>query len=788
MSHRYSHRFLLPLHGAVSLGMRRLIVILGAASTLIMTLGNWAGVMTAISSVPGPVLWSLLGPTLIGPLVAGIAAAAALWRSRARSDPEDLHLEGRPQWLDRVWQASLLLAVLGYGAAVAVTTMVPLIPTLEPHIASRTTPLSNHYIIIGLAAPTVLSARTSVVYAVILAPPIALMLFQSRGQGALMAIEEPMIVLTFVLAQIGALSAAVQQADAQDRIGARRRRDSIALAQERARTQAQRQRDSFVHDHILSVLVSIAGGLKDSERMRLAARNALESLQARTADQHPVAASHLFKSLTTNAAVLAPGMQAVTDITEDHLLPPEIARAIQDSTGEAIRNSLRHAAGPSQPQRAVRRTLALSASPQQVRVVISDDGKGFDPQAPNPGRHGITGSIHQRLQDVGARAHIASSPGLGTTVTITWRPQSGTDTARRSPLADPSARSHPDLQPSRPVTQRRVAAAMQTTAARAIAGYGIASHVVIALLEIHAGSYLSAPPVLASMLVQLVAAMLLLRTWPNAAIPNWAVGYILAIVATSNLSVLLAFRYDGWPGFASWATGSATTLCCGMMMRQRPIAAWTGQALLVATTAIWLLQTNRPLIMALTFMLPSTVALFLWHLVVNRCIAASTALEALERHAAQVLALRQAERTTNQVMDEAMTSVRTRAQPLLIQLATGCTSTPELRTRARLLEAELRDEIRAPFFTGTAVITAAKDARTRGVEVLLLDDSNNKADLSKQLRNQIIHNVTSTLENTTSDRVVVRIEPPGRTTVLSVTTDDTNYQLTADGETISFGT
>ena len=48
--------------------------------------------------------------------------------------------------------------------------------------------------------------------------------------------------------------------------------------------------------------------------------------------------------------------------------------------------------------------------------------------------------------------------------------------------------------------------------------------------------------------------------------------------------------------------------------------------------------------------------------------------------------------------------------------------TPDIAMEARLLEAELRDEIRAPFFTGTAVVDAARRARGRGVEVLLLDD------------------------------------------------------------------
>lgn len=771
MSRHAQCRCLLPLHGAVSLGMRRLVVVLGALSALMLTLGNLTALITALTGVPGPVFWSLMGPTLVLPLVAGAAAAAALCRTRMHHGEQDAATAGEPQWLDWVWQASLLLTVLGYAAAVLVTAAVPLIPTLDAQVASRTTPLSGHYAIIGIAAPAVLRARISTLYAVLLAPPIALMLLQSRGQRVLLAIEEPLVVLSFVLAQIGALSWTLRQAAALDRAGARHRHDSIALAQERARTKARRRRDSFVHDHILSVLVAIAAGLKDAEHLRLAARDALASLQQPTTPRHRVPASTLFTTLATTTATLAPDMPTTTSTTNNHLLiPPEVAHAIQDATSEAIRNSLRHAAHNNQHS-TIDRSLILSSTAHQIRVDISDNGAGFDPSALPTGRHGITGSIHQRLHDVGATATIETAPGQGTTVTITWQPP---------PPPDPD---HTQQPPDPPIQRRQVAAMMESPGARAIAAYGIASHLVIAILEMHLGSYATNLPVALSLLAQLAAALLLLRTWPKAAIPHWAAITVLAVLATSNLSVLLAFNYNGWPGFAAWATGSATSLCHGLLMRQRPIAAWTGQLLLLTTSAIWVHLTDRPTIMTITYILPHIVSLALWHLIVTCCITASTALETSQRQTASILAARQADHTMNQIMDRSMAAVRARTQPLLTQLATSPTPTPALRTQARLLEAELRDEIRAPFFTNTPVVHAARQARARGIDVLLLDDSHGSNNLPDHLRDLMIQNVASTLESTRSGRVVARIEPPGRATVLSVVTDHTSYQLTADGRT-----
>lgn len=780
MSRHARCRCLLPLHGAVSLGMRRLVVVLGALSTLMVTLGNWTALITALTGVPGPVFWSLMGPTLVLPLVAGAAAAAALYRTRMHRAGQSAATTGEPQWLDRVWQASLLLTVLGYAAAVLVTATVPLIPTLDAQIASRTTPLSGHYAIIGIAASVVLRARISVLCALLLAPPIALMLLQSRGQRVLLAIEEPLVVLSFVLAQIGALSWTLHQAAALDRAGARHRHDSIALAQERARTKARRRRDSFVHDHILSVLVAIAAGLKDAEHLRLAARDALASLQQPTTPRHRVPASTLFTTLATTTATLAPEMQTTTSTVDNHLLlPSEVAHAIQDAAGEAIRNSLRHAHVAISPEpSAIHRSLVLSSDAQQVRVMIADDGAGFDPSALPTGRHGITGSIHQRLRDVGATARIESAPGRGTVVTITWQ-QASSNPHRPPLLHDPIPDDPWQLDP--PIQRRQVAAMMESPGARAIAVYGIASHLVIAILEMHLGSYATNLPVALSLLAQLTAALLLLRTWPKAAIPHWAAITVLAVLATSNLSVLLAFKYDGWPGFAAWATGSATSLCHGLLMRQHPRMAWIGQLLLMTTTAIWVHLTDRPTIIIITYILPHIVSLALWHLIVTCCITASTALETSQRQTASILAARQADQTMNQIMDRSMAAVRARTQPLLTQLATSPTPTPALRTQARLLEAELRDEIRAPFFTNTPVVHAARQARARGIDVLLLDDSHGSNNLPDTIKQQALHHVIHTIRTTTNGRIVVRVNPPGRPTLLSILSNEHTWQIGTDG-------
>ena len=53
-------------------------------------------------------------------------------------------------------------------------------------------------------------------------------------------------------------------------------------------------------------------------------------------------------------------------------------------------------------------------------VKIIDRGRGFDPAATAPSRRGIRESITGRMLAAGGRAAIASRPGAGTTVTVSW--------------------------------------------------------------------------------------------------------------------------------------------------------------------------------------------------------------------------------------------------------------------------------------------------------------------------------------------------------------------------------
>lgn len=91
-------------------------------------------------------------------------------------------------------------------------------------------------------------------------------------------------------------------------------------------------------------------------------------------------------------------------------LAPTVALQLLHIAREAMSNSLRHA-------QATTTTISLQKQSGCVRLEVSDDGVGFDPQALPPDGRGLH-NIHSRAVELGARYEVISLPGKGTKVVI----------------------------------------------------------------------------------------------------------------------------------------------------------------------------------------------------------------------------------------------------------------------------------------------------------------------------------------------------------------------------------
>jgi len=212
------------------------------------------------------------------------------------------------------------------------------------------------------------------------------------------------------------------------------RQTSAAAAADAHRVQRARVA-ALTHDDVLSALLSGARTPDDDFALvqRHAART-LERLDALTADEvdegQDLPAAEFIAVLRDTVSHIVEGVRFDAPATPTGLVPRDIAQALIEATGEAVRNSVRHAAGgtdrthhsPANMGRTVARSLRLTMSPTLVSVAIVDDGVGFSSRMLHAERFGIRIGIVQRMSLVpGGHGEVRSVPGQGTSVLVQWR-------------------------------------------------------------------------------------------------------------------------------------------------------------------------------------------------------------------------------------------------------------------------------------------------------------------------------------------------------------------------------
>ena len=745
--------------------MRRLIAVFAAIAAIVMS-GFTTAIVRAMAQVSGQwAFWLLLPALVLPPVAAGAAAAIGLLRFIRGADADEgipPEHPDRVRTADCIWRWTLLVHLTFYTIFVVLTALLPIIPFYNQIQSPVPVPnlLVNYYYVIAAVATAVLSPRGRFLYIVLLAP--FLIAGYPAQDGLRLPAEEVMFYTAFALTDIGLLTWLLRQAQALDEADARRRALLIRLRTDASRARARRRADNFIHDRILSVLKVIPTESTEPAQLRAGAREALADLDTAAAEPDaPVNSSELLTALTRRLRAIGGDDVVISDsITQDLKMPQETAQALIDAAAEALRNSLTHAADPEQGP--VARTATLRSDADGVTITVSDDGRGFDPEHAGTSRYGVSGSIIARMHDVAGEARIDSSPGAGTTVTLSWSARATTTTTSASPLS--------------------LASCLETSEAQTIVVCIFILYILTTLIEVRAGSYRHLAPVIAGLLAMGLAALALLKRWPAHRMPARAAALVAATAGGANVLVVFQIDFAGWPGYTSWCIGAGTTLCCGLIARERPRQAWAGLVLTIIVLGIWTLDTGRNPIIILTLGAGQLFPLFIWHLTARLSVDITARTAASEAAGAEITAQRRAHRESEALMRQAMTTVRQRVEPLLTAIAEGAPITAGMRTRARMLEAELRDERRAPFFTGTRVIESARAARTRGIDVILLDDRGTSGGLTDDTQKAIINQAARALDDARQGQVVIRLLPPRqRPRLLSIVTDSSILTLDADG-------
>jgi signal transduction histidine kinase len=189
--------------------------------------------------------------------------------------------------------------------------------------------------------------------------------------------------------------------------------------------------DALVHDSVLTTLLAAANA-RTPESKRLAAQMARDALGHLSATRPAPMA--LPGRQTDASALLTRARSAAASIAHPpsfHIgaplgakLPENVAEALLAATVQAMRNSAQHAGG-AEVARTVTFTGLGGSGSEGVRIEIADDGAGFDTARVAPRRLGLATSIVQRVEMVGGRAEVESSPGAGCRITLSWPDERG---------------------------------------------------------------------------------------------------------------------------------------------------------------------------------------------------------------------------------------------------------------------------------------------------------------------------------------------------------------------------
>jgi signal transduction histidine kinase len=207
--------------------------------------------------------------------------------------------------------------------------------------------------------------------------------------------------------------------------------DNARLHEQVRRLAVMEERDRIgrdLHDGVIQRLYAVTLSLDDVPELmdeapadaRDRVERSIEALQSAIGDIRdfiyelrpaPMSADDLRDALRgLGDEVARNGTTAVSvEVVGEGMVPPELASELVVIAREALSNVGRHA-------RADRAAVRLVVDDDLARLTISDDGHGFDIDAPRDARHQGLGNMRERAEARRGRLVVSSTPGSGTQV------------------------------------------------------------------------------------------------------------------------------------------------------------------------------------------------------------------------------------------------------------------------------------------------------------------------------------------------------------------------------------
>jgi signal transduction histidine kinase len=379
-----------------------------------------AGASVLFSLLPGLAEWSrefsTWGGVAARVIGAAMIAAAALLPERTLRDPARAARRAGIGVL-AVLAASGVLAALFAGD---IPTGID--PTLSPERADRPRLIGNagvlgvQLLLIGLyVAATIGFARRALrrgdrllrgfaISALLSAfARVNYLLFPSLYTewvytGDVLRLAQFLVILAFVVVEL---------------LEYQRRASIVAVLDERRRV-ARELHDGLAQElaYIRAEAQRLEAGGQDLDGLRSAASRALDESRVAIATLNRPLDEPLEETLRVSAEAVAfrADARVVTRSDGAPSVSPDVRHALSRIVREATSNAVRHG-------RAQTVTIAVRAR-GTLRVVVADDGSGFDVDGPvRDDAYGLVG-MRERAEALGGRLHVESRPGDGTRVEV----------------------------------------------------------------------------------------------------------------------------------------------------------------------------------------------------------------------------------------------------------------------------------------------------------------------------------------------------------------------------------
>ena len=233
------------------------------------------------------------------------------------------------------------------------------------------------------------------------------------------------------------------------------------------------------------------------------------------------------------------------------------------------------------------------------------------------------------------------------------------------------------------------------------------------------------------------------------------------------ITLAISWNLLSYGGYAQWYLGAATTCAFYLALRGRVGFAWLSFVLVSVVVVAWAVSTGLGVPTALVLMgkqAPILLVGTLFSLGIDRTATTITKLMSVEaaRAATEAAAL-----ATTVERRRRLAELDALATPLLRRLVDDAELTPEDRLQFADAEATLRDTLRARALSIDPLVETVRQARRRGVDVVLLDDSDPEhlaaADLAV-----VVATIDREVRDVTEGRIVARLLPPGRAEVATI--------------------